>query len=201
KADVDGYVIGVRYYKDANNTGTHTGSLWSSTGTLLATTTFANETVSGWQNASFAVPVAISANTIYVISYHTDTGHYAGDINYFTASGVDNGVLHAPSSAAAGGNGVFLMGPSGFPTSVYYDNNYWVDVLFATTGTVPPPPPPPPPSGSGSGNPAPMWFLLDAQFIGRQPDTWSDVQMFGQQHFLNAYDFWATIAPSTQDFI
>jgi hypothetical protein len=59
----------------------------------------------------------------------------------------------------------------------------------------------PPPSGPPSASVAPTWFLLDAQFIGRQPDTWSDVQMFGQQHFVNAYDFWATIAPSTQDFI
>ena len=57
------------------------------------------------------------------------------------------------------------------------------------------------PSGAAFASLAPTWFLLDAQFIGRQPDTWSDVQMFGQQHFLNAYDFWATIAPSTQDFI
>jgi hypothetical protein len=46
-----------------------------------------------------------------------------------------------------------------------------------------------------------MWFLSNAQFIGRQPDTWSNVQMFGTQYFVNAYDFWATIAPSTQDFI
>jgi hypothetical protein len=29
----------VRFYKEADNTGAHTGSLWSSTGTLLATGT------------------------------------------------------------------------------------------------------------------------------------------------------------------
>src|SRR5258708_5945630 len=131
KSDVDGSITGVRFYKDASNTGLHTGSLWSSTGTLLATTTFNSESASGWQSANFASPVAISANTIYVISYHTDAGHYAGDLGYFNPSGVDNSVLHALSTAAAGGNGVFQLGPTGFPSSVYQDSNYWVDVLFS----------------------------------------------------------------------
>ena len=35
KSDVTGSVTGVRFYKDLNNTGIHTGSLWSSSGTLL----------------------------------------------------------------------------------------------------------------------------------------------------------------------
>ena len=36
-ADTDGYVSGVRFYKATTNTGTHTGSLWTSAGQLLAT--------------------------------------------------------------------------------------------------------------------------------------------------------------------
>src|SRR5207237_358098 len=100
----------------------------------------------------FASPVAISANTVYVISYHTDTGYYAGDAGYFNTSGVDNGVLHALSGAAGGGNGVYRLGPSGFPASVYNNNNYWVDVLFSTAG---PAPSEPAPSGlTYSVNPA-----------------------------------------------
>src|SRR5207253_2983778 len=124
-----GSVTGVRFYKGVGNTGVHTGSLWSNTGTLLATTTFSGESASGWQSASFSLPVSIDASTIYVISYHTDAGHYGGDLNYFTTSGVDNGVLHAPSSPSVGGNGVFVLGASAFPTSVNQDSNYWVDVL------------------------------------------------------------------------
>ena len=49
-----GYITGVRFYKEADNTGAHTGSLWSSTGTLLATGTFSNETASGWQELDFS---------------------------------------------------------------------------------------------------------------------------------------------------
>jgi hypothetical protein len=148
KADVNGFIIGGRFFKDVNNTGAHSASLWSSTGTLLATTAYSGETPSGWQSANFAAPVAITANTIYVISYHTDAGHQAGDLNYFTTSGKDTGVLHAPSSPAVGGNGVFIAGATAFPTQTYLDSNYWVDVTFSTTNPGPPPPPPPPPPGA-----------------------------------------------------
>ena len=76
---ISGMITGIRFYKGSGNTGTHVGSLWSSTGTLLATATFTNETASGWQQVNFSSPVAITANTIYVASYHTNVGHYADD--------------------------------------------------------------------------------------------------------------------------
>ena len=47
QSDADGVVTGIRFYKGAGNTGTHVGSLWTSTGTKLADATFANETASG----------------------------------------------------------------------------------------------------------------------------------------------------------
>src|SRR6185436_8773570 len=57
-ADMAGFVSGVRFYKYAQNTGTHVGHLWSSSGTLLGTVTFSGETASGWQQAMFASPIA-----------------------------------------------------------------------------------------------------------------------------------------------
>jgi hypothetical protein len=42
----------------------------------------------------------------------------------------DNIPLHAPSSGSSGGNGLFLAGSSGFPSSSYNASNYWVDVTF-----------------------------------------------------------------------
>ena len=47
----DGTVTAIRFYKGAGNGGTHTGSLWSSPGTRLATVTFTGETATGWQTA------------------------------------------------------------------------------------------------------------------------------------------------------
>ncbi|GAB3911543.1 hypothetical protein GCM10029964_117710 [Kibdelosporangium lantanae] len=129
-ASSDGYIRGVRFYKGTGNTGTHTGSLWSSTGTLLATGTFTNETASGWQTLSFPTPVAITANTTYVASYHTSTGHYAGDSGYFTNSATGLEPLTAPQSTAASPNGMYKLGTSGFPDRSFGDTNYWVDVVY-----------------------------------------------------------------------
>src|SRR5207237_1302603 len=70
-ADQSGFVTGVRFYKLASNTSTHTGHLWTSAGSLLGTATFTGESASGWQQANFGSPVAITAGTTYVISYFT----------------------------------------------------------------------------------------------------------------------------------
>ncbi len=129
-SDVAGFITGVRFYKGAGNTGTHIANLWSSSGTLLATATFSSETASGWQQVNFASPVAVTAGTTYVVSYHTNTGHYGQDVNYF-ANDVNNSPLHAPSTGAAGGNDVYNYGSgSAFPTNTWQGSNYWVDVVF-----------------------------------------------------------------------
>jgi len=130
RADVAGTVTGVRFYKGATTTGTHTGTLWSSTGTMLATATFTGETASGWQQVTFSIPVAITANTVYVVSYHTNVGNYAYTHNTFATVGVDNGVLHALRAGVSGGNGVFRYGSRAFPTSSFSSSNYWVDIVF-----------------------------------------------------------------------
>ena len=64
-----GYITGIRFYKAAANTGTHTGALWTATGTQLASGTFSGETASGWQQLNFAQPVPVRANTTYIASY------------------------------------------------------------------------------------------------------------------------------------
>ncbi|HEY6401067.1 MAG TPA: DUF4082 domain-containing protein, partial [Blastocatellia bacterium] len=140
RADSDGFINGVRFYKGgAANGGNHVGHLWTSTGTLLGAATFANETTSGWQQALFQDPIPITANTTYVVSYFAPQGNYAADGGYFASSGVDNGPLHALSDAIAAGNGVYQYGPAGgFPASTFGATNYWVDVLFNGSGSVPP---------------------------------------------------------------
>jgi hypothetical protein len=133
KSDVAGRVTGIRFYKATANTGTHVGNLWSSAGTKLATATFSGETASGWQQVSFATPVAITANTVYVASYLASNGHYSEDDNYFASKGVDNPPLHALATGVSGGNSVYTYGASSsFPNSTWKAANYWVDLVFAT---------------------------------------------------------------------
>jgi hypothetical protein len=135
RADVNGFITGIRFYKGTGNTGTHVGTLWTSGGAQLATATFTGETASGWQQVNFATPVAVTANTVYVASYLAPNGRYAGDNNYFAAAGVDNPPLHAIQNGVSGGNGVYAYGSSTiFPASTFGSSNYWVDVVFTTTG-------------------------------------------------------------------
>ena len=125
----NGQVTGLRFYKAATNTGTHVGSLWTSTGTLLATGTFANETASGWQTLTFSSPVSVTAGTTYVAGYLAPNGHYSATANGF-ASGVDNGPLQADANSTSP-NGVYAYSTtSTFPTSSFNATNYWIDVLF-----------------------------------------------------------------------
>lgn len=131
RSDVAGNVTGVRFYKGPQNTGTHTGSLWSRTGTLLARVTFANETASGWQEATFSTPIAIAANTTYVISYRAPNGRYSYNTNFFATSGSDNPPLHGLRTGVDGANGVYRYGASAFPNQSFNATNYWVDVVFS----------------------------------------------------------------------
>jgi hypothetical protein len=132
RSDLNGVITGIRFYKSTANTGTHVGNLWTSSGQLLASVTFTNETASGWQQANFSTPVPISANTVYIASYHTNVGRYAGDTNYFATKGVDTPPLHALPNSTTGGNGVYRYGSSGFPNQTWQASNYWVDVVFTT---------------------------------------------------------------------
>jgi hypothetical protein len=154
RSDVDGSVLGIRFYKGTTNTGTHIGNLWTAAGANLATVPFTGETASGWQHMNFANPVPITANTTYVASYYCPMGHYAGDGGYF-ATAYNNAPLHALQDGAQGGNGVYLYGvASAFPNQTYQSSNYWVDIVFSPAATTTPPttPPPtttPPPASSG----------------------------------------------------
>jgi hypothetical protein len=132
RVDQPGQITGIRFYKASTNTGTHTGSLWTSTGQQLATATFSGETASGWQQVTFASPVTVAANTTYIASYHAPVGRYAADQGYFTTSGVNSPPLHALQTGVDGGQGVYSYNNvTVFPINTYNATNYWVDVVYS----------------------------------------------------------------------
>jgi hypothetical protein len=143
-ASQSGSVTGVRFYKATANTGSHVGSLWTSSGTLLASGTFTTETASGWQTLVFSSPISITAGTDYVAAYLAPNGHYSYTGSAFAAGGVTNGPVTAASNGSVStGDGVYAYSSSStFPTNSYNAANYWVDVLFQ-------------PSGSGGGTTGP----------------------------------------------
>jgi hypothetical protein len=137
RSDVAGTVTGIRFYKGSQNTGTHTGYVWSGTGTLLASVTFTGETASGWQQANLSTSVAITAGSTYIVAYYAPKGYYSADSNYF-ATAADNAPLHGLANGTDGPNGVYNYGSAAFPTSGYNSSNYWVDIVFNSSGSTAP---------------------------------------------------------------
>lgn len=138
RADFNGYITGIRFYKSSTNTGTHVGNLWTSSGQLLASATFTSETNSGWQQVNFSSAVPITANTVYVASYFAPNGHYSATSEFFANAGLDNPPIHLLASGVSGPNGVYGYSThSTFPTSSFAASNYWVDVAYLPAGSMP----------------------------------------------------------------
>ncbi len=131
KADYNGTITGIRFYKASTNIGTHIGSLWSSTGTRLAQATFANETASGWQTVTFASPVSVTAGTTYVASYFAPSGHYSAhdqrprDGRRQPAAARDRQLARAPTASTPTARRARSR------AARYNATNYWVDVMYA----------------------------------------------------------------------
>ena len=80
---------------------------------------------------NFSDPVPVTANTVYVASYHTNAGNYAANNGFFASSGVDNAPCHLLQDGVSGSNGVYAYSASStFPINTYQSSNYWVDVVF-----------------------------------------------------------------------
>ncbi len=137
KSSAPGVVAGLRFYKNASNTGTHIGTLCvvdQGTGDRLSTPgtlKFSGESGSGWQEEFFDTPVRITVDTIYQANVVMPAGFASYDAHAFD-SDVVNGVLTAVAGVGVGGtgNGKFTYTVGGFPDQAFNNNNYFVDVLF-----------------------------------------------------------------------
>jgi hypothetical protein len=172
RADFNGYITGIRFYKSSANTGTHIGNLWTSGGTLLATATFTNETASGWQQVNFGNPVAINSNTTYVASYFAPAGHYSDTPDYFATSGLDNPPLHLLQNGVDGPNGIYRYSAgTAFPNSTFNSANYWVDVVFMPSQSMPGAPP------AVLANPTSLKFLAS---VGSSAPPSQSISLFNE---------------------
>jgi Domain of unknown function (DUF4082) len=153
-----GKVSGIRFYRGASSRDGYAVKLFAANGSLLAAAKTWKDTcaVPCWEQVNFASPVTLAANTTYVAAYYTSNGKYAADKNGLT-NGYSGGPLTVPASAKVGGNGVYTYS-AGFPSQTSDDSNYFVDVAFTPTGSVPPhltlsfdPPSPPIASNSPPG--------------------------------------------------
>lgn len=129
--ETPGKIAGLRFYKDAANTGEHHGYLYDLDCNLLGELVFMDETASGWQSGLFDIPIAIQACQTYTASYHAPNGHYSKD-----PFGLSDAIVNPPitlnkSLGFPEGNGVYQYGAgASCPTTTYEDTNYWLDVIF-----------------------------------------------------------------------
>jgi hypothetical protein len=131
RADVDGFVTGLRYYGAASS-APRVGHLWTEGGTQLASATFVGDSLVGWHTVSLSPAVRVTKDTTYVASFLSTDGTYYADPGFFNAA-FDAAPLHAP----AGANGVYKYG-GGFPTDSFDATSYGADVLFTPTDQTPP---------------------------------------------------------------
>ena len=144
KANGDGYISAIRFYKAKDEIAQYRVGLWSITGDSLGTADFSSTADTGWVEVPFLSPVKISANTVYVASYFSPNGWYS-DTNFGLADSIVNGPLTALADSDPEGdgfNGVYSYSDAlSLPVDSYEASNYWVDVKYIPlTGkdTIPP---------------------------------------------------------------
>lgn len=125
-----GEIAALRFWKAANESGLHTGHIWSTTGQSLASVDFTHETASGWQQQSLVTPLTIAPNTPYVVTVNTANTYYVA-----TVQGLAAAVTNQDLRSVVGNNGVFGS-PGHFPTNTYQSTNYFRDVVFHPTPPV-----------------------------------------------------------------
>ena len=124
----------IRFYKQVGETGTHTGTVWTTSGTKLATVTFSGETTSGWQQTTLATALTLQTGTVYIVSVNANA--YYGS----TPFGLQNQVVSGPLRSAVGpANGIYGSAAGVFPNLSYQSSNYFVDVSAVPSGDPIPP--------------------------------------------------------------
>jgi hypothetical protein len=120
-SDIPGYVTHLRYYKAAEETGSHELKLWTESGQFLASVTVNFGSGTGWVTGKLAGDgYPIQANTDYVVSVTTYTRQSKTSCGL--SSPIDNGPLTAHGGVWKQGDGVFPDTGS--------CSNYWTDVYF-----------------------------------------------------------------------
>ncbi len=124
-------LVALRYWRDPGETGSHTGRVWTSSGTQIASTTFRREGASGWQRQALDEPVTLDPGETYVVSVGMNA-RFA-----FTPQGLANPLVNGPlSSVTSSVNGVFGASAGSFPTNSWNASSYFVDaVVRDPTGT------------------------------------------------------------------
>jgi Domain of unknown function (DUF4082)/Bacterial Ig-like domain len=132
RVDTPMQLTAIRYYKAVGETGSHTGTVWTASGFVLAQVGFGDESASGWQQQALPTPLQLQPNTTYVISVNSNS-RYSATLSGL-ASQVSTGPLH---TVADGLNGVYSTTIGSFPDQSYQSSNYLIDAEVRDIVTAP----------------------------------------------------------------
>ncbi len=94
KVATAGNIVGYRFYEGNYNypSNTREGSLWSVSGTQLATKVAPAMGSNGWKEVLFDAPVAVSANTPYMVSVFFNLGNWSASFGGFNSDVVSGDI-------------------------------------------------------------------------------------------------------------
>jgi hypothetical protein len=124
-SSVNGQITHLRFWKAPGEPGgpnAHTGKIWNTNGTLLASVSFSCESSFGWQEAALTTPLQITAGVRYRVTYNVQTV-IAKTFN----------VLNTPLTRGplTGWVSYFSTPAGSFPTT-FSGSNLFADVVFKT---------------------------------------------------------------------
>lgn len=125
---MDGFITGLRYYRDAANTGTHTGAFYTQGGTRLATLTFPLRRPDGRP-----LPLPPRCPSLQEPpTWRAPSCRPAGTRSRRTSS------PHPSSTPAHRNAGYLRLRQRKLPTSSWNNSYYYIDVAFTTQDNAPP---------------------------------------------------------------
>lgn len=134
-----GVIEDICFFKIASMTGTHIGTIYNSSGTVLGQVTFSGETASGWQCQAFATPINFLKNTYYKASVYFPA-YWIRSLNFFT-NGYTNTAFGGYLSTGSA-NGWYVFSTPGVPLLPTVESqsksNYWIDVNVSYAGVTGP---------------------------------------------------------------
>jgi hypothetical protein len=125
----EGITISSIYFaKGPDNTGSHTGVIWNSSGQVLRSQSFTGETGTGWQKVELSQPVYIAANSSFTVGYSLENFGYPMG-TYFPNQTV------GPVTV---GNGYYIYSNNvtAFPNGTV-GTNYGIDFEFIADSDIP----------------------------------------------------------------
>jgi hypothetical protein len=113
----------IRFFKASGESGVHTGSVWTASGTRLAQVAFAGESGPGWQEQALPTAVQLQPGEVYIVSVNANFAFAQ------TIGGLSSAVSSGPLQTTTGANGVYSGTPGSFPDQSWGSSNYYVDVV------------------------------------------------------------------------